>query len=71
MVAQAPKEVPKKLHGLLTTNVVGNRVREHYPNCNCEPVCIDVPFAKKPSTGTAQQRPFLVLKVVLYAVVVI
>ena len=32
---------------------------------------MDVPFAKKPSTGTAQQRLFLVLKVVLHAVVVI
>ena len=31
----------------------------------------DVPSAKNPSTGTAQQRPFLVLKVVLHAVVVI
>ena len=31
----------------------------------------DVPLAKNPSTGTAQQRLFLVLKVVLYAVVVI
>ena len=31
----------------------------------------DVPLAKNPSTGTAQQRLFLVLKVVLHAVVVI
>ena len=31
----------------------------------------DVPLAKNPSTGTAQQRFFLVLKVVLHAVVVI
>ena len=31
----------------------------------------DVPVAKNPSTGTAQQRLFLVLKVVLHAVVVI
>ena len=31
----------------------------------------DVPSAKNPSTGTAQQRLFLVLKVVLHAVVVI
>ena len=31
----------------------------------------DVPLAKNPSMGTAQQRLFLVLKVVLYAVVVI
>ena len=29
----------------------------------------DVPLAKSPSTGTAQQRLFLVLKVVLHAVV--
>ena len=33
--------------------------------------CRDVPLAKNPSTGTAQQRLFLVLKVVLQAVVVI
>ena len=32
---------------------------------------IDVPLAKKPSIGTAQQWLFLVLKVVLLAVVVI
>ena len=32
---------------------------------------IHVPWARKPSTGTAQQRPFLVLKIVLYTVVVI
>ena len=31
----------------------------------------DVPLAKNPSTGTAQQRLFLVLKVVLHAIVVI
>ena len=31
----------------------------------------DVPLAKNPSTGTARQRLFLVLKVVLHAVVVI
>ena len=31
----------------------------------------DVPLAKNPSTGTAQQRLSLVLKVVLHAVVVI
>ena len=31
----------------------------------------DVPLAKNPSMGTAQQRLFLVLKVVLYVVVVI
>ena len=31
----------------------------------------DVPSAKNPSTGTAQQRLFLALKVVLHAVVVI
>ena len=31
----------------------------------------DVPLAKNPSTATAQQRLFLVLKVVLHAVVVI
>ena len=31
----------------------------------------DVPLAKNPSMGTAQQRLFLVLKVVLHAVVVI
>ena len=31
----------------------------------------DVPLAKNPSTGTAQQRPFSVLKAVLHAVVVI
>ena len=31
----------------------------------------DVPLAKNPSTGTAQQRLFLVLKVVFDAVVVI
>ena len=31
----------------------------------------DVPLPKNPSTGTAQQRLFLVLKVVLHAVVVI
>ena len=31
----------------------------------------DVPLAKNPSTGTAQQRLFLVLKVVFHAVVVI
>ena len=31
----------------------------------------DVPLAKNPSTGTAQQPLFLVLKVVLHAVVVI
>ena len=31
----------------------------------------DVPLAKNPSTGMAQQRLFLVLKVVLHAVVVI
>ena len=31
----------------------------------------DVPLTKNPSTGTAQQRLFLVLKVVLHAVVVI
>ena len=31
----------------------------------------DVPLAKNPSTGTAQQRLFLVLKLVLHAVVVI
>ena len=31
----------------------------------------DVPLAKNPSTGTAQQRLFLILKVVLHAVVVI
>ena len=41
------------------------------------PVClhffgsIDVPFGKNTSTGTAQQRLFLVFKVVLSAVVVI
>ena len=23
--------------GCLATNVVGNRIREHYPKCNCEP----------------------------------
>ena len=33
-------------------------------------LCRDVPLAKNPSTGTAQQRLFLVLKVVLHAVVV-
>ena len=32
---------------------------------------IDVPLAKKPLTGTAQQRLFLVLKIVLHVVVVI
>ena len=31
----------------------------------------DVPLAKNPSTGTVQQRLFLVLKIVLHAVVVI
>ena len=31
----------------------------------------DVPLAKNPSTGTAQQRLFLVVKVILHAVVVI
>ena len=31
----------------------------------------DVPLARNPSMGTAQKRPFLVLKVVLHAVVVI
>ena len=31
----------------------------------------DVPLAKNPLTGTAQQRLFLVLKVVLHALVVI
>ena len=31
----------------------------------------DVPLAKNPSMGTAQQRLFLLLKVVLHAVVVI
>ena len=38
------------------------------------PYCIgtrDVPLAKNPSTETAQQRLFLVLKIVFYAVVVI
>ena len=35
------------------------------------PLTRDVPLAKNPSTGTAQQRLFLVLKVVLHAVVVI
>ena len=34
-------------------------------------LCRDVPLAKNPSTGTAQQRLFLVLKAVLHAVVVI
>ena len=33
--------------------------------------CRAVPLAKNPSTGTAQQRLFLVVKVVLHAVVVI
>ena len=34
-------------------------------------LCRDVPSGKNPSTGTTQQRLFLVLKVVLHAVVVI
>ena len=34
-------------------------------------LCRDVPLAKNPSMGTAQQRLFLVLRVVLHAVVVI
>ena len=32
---------------------------------------INVPFVKRPSTGKAQQRDFLVFKVVTWAVVVI
>ena len=40
--------------------------------CNeCFVRLIDVPLAKKPSTGTAQQQLSLVLKVVFHAVVVI
>ena len=32
---------------------------------------IDVPFAKNPSVGTAQQRLFKVLKLVFYAIAMI
>ena len=52
------------------TNPCGHEPRRH--GLSPPQVSVrDVPLAKNPSTGTAQQRLFLVLKVVLHAVVVI
>ena len=61
-----------KSHGYITQEWSGWRWRRiGYVCSQHSPVTRDVPLAKNPSTGTAQQRLFLVLKVVFHAVVVI
>ena len=59
------------LEGLVKTEVQAHKQANVALRLVNEDQTIDVPLAKNPSTGTAQQRLFLVLKVVLHAVVVI
>ena len=62
---------PRRSREASPSSVEGRLDREEVPKDPWPGTSRDVPLAKNPSTGTAQQRLFLVLKVVLHAVVVI